>query len=192
MVATNSTMLELGTHLPDFDLYSPLQDRNYSFDDFRGSPLLVIFMCNHCPYVKYILDGLSKFARTYTPKGIQIVAINPNDIDSYPADGPEQMIKVSQHYDLNFPYLIDHTQNVAKDFKAVCTPEFFLFGKNEKLVYRGQFDSSRPRNDIAVTGEDVGNACDRLLAGMEPDRDQIPSIGCSIKWRPGATPKYAA
>ncbi len=189
MVAVNSTMLELGTPVPCFDLVSPAHERKFSYDDFRGKPLLVIFMCNHCPYVKHLLDGLSDYAREYSLLGMGIIAINSNDVEKYPADGPERMLELCRYYDLHFPYVLDSSQEVAKAFKAICTPEFFLFGSDEKLVYRGQFDDSRPRNDIPVSGKDLRAASDLLLAGGSPDLDQKPSIGCSIKWRPGQAPR---
>lgn len=191
MVAVQSTMLELGTPVPYFDLPSPALKRNFSNDDFHGKPLLVIFMCNHCPYVKHILGGLSEYAREYGLLGIDIVAINSNDAVNYPDDGPEIMLELSRRYDLSFPYLVDSAQTVARAFRAVCTPEFFLFDIDEKLVYRGQFDDSRPRNDIPVSGEDLRRASSQLLSGGAPDLDQKPSIGCSIKWLPGQEPHYA-
>lgn len=191
MAAVHSTMLELGTPVPYFNLFSPAQQRHFSYDDFRGRPLLVIFMCNHCPYVIHILDGVSEYAREFSLLGLGIIAINSNDVENYPADGPDKMLELSRYYDLSFPYLLDSTQEVAKAFKAVCTPEFFLFGGDEKLVYRGQFDDSRPRNDIAVNGNDLRQASRLLLDGGTPDAEQKPSIGCSIKWRPGQQPSYA-
>ena len=192
MAATHSNMLELGTPAPEFDLYSPRRDRRYSLDDFRGNPLLVIFMCNHCPYVQHILKGLSEFGKDYMPQGLEIVAINSNDIETYPSDGPNQMIELSNYYELDFPYLFDESQQVAKNYKAACTPEFYLFDKQLKLMYRGEFDGSRPRNEVPVTGDSLRRATDAVLAGREPDRDQVASLGCSIKWRAGEEPDYAS
>lgn len=191
MAATQSNMLELGTPAPQFDLFSPADNRRYSLDDFRGSPLLVMFICNHCPYVQHILKGLAEFGRDYIPLGLKIVAITSNDVEVYPSDDPAHMIEIVKYYQLDFPYLYDQTQQVARDYKAACTPDFFLFNDQESLVYRGEFDGARPRNDIPVSGDSLRHACDAVLAGKEPDRDQNASLGCSIKWRPGQEPDYA-
>ena len=190
MAATTSTMLELGTPAPEFNLHAPMQDRNFSLDDFRGDPLLVIFMCNHCPYVQHILKGLAAFEQDFVPRGLQIVAINSNDIEAYPSDGPKNMIELAKYYQLEFPYLLDETQQVARDYKAACTPDFFLFNQEAILDYRGEFDGSRPRNDVPVSGDSLRRATEAVLAGVEPDRDQTPSLGCSIKWRVGEEPDY--
>lgn len=176
-------MLELGTPSPDFRLLDPARGRHYQLDDFASNPLLVIFMCNHCPFVIHILKGLVEFAIQYQPRGLHIVAINSNDPEQYPADSPEKMIELVNFYRLPFAYLFDETQGVAKAFNAACTPDFFLFDNDRKLAYRGQFDGSRPRNDVPVSGADLRRATDQILQGQAPDQEQLPSLGCNIKWR---------
>lgn len=190
MVRTASTMLELGTEAPDFSL-PDVDGSMVSLSDFNdASALLVIFMCNHCPYVKHINDALVEFANEYMGKGLAIVGINSNDAQNYPDDSPERMAQVADDAGYSFPYLYDETQNVAKAYRAACTPDFFLFDASNKLVYRGQFDDSRPRNDEPVTGADLALAVDRVLAGEPVDDDQTPSMGCNIKWKPGNEPDY--
>ena len=190
MARTPSTMLELGTSAPDFHLPEPLTGKHYSLDDFRGDPLLVAFICNHCPFVLHILDGFLEFANEYIPKGLTIVAISSNSIETHPQDGPEKMAELAREKKFPFPYLYDETQQTARDYRAACTPDFYLFDKDRKLVYRGQFDSSRPESNIPVTGEDLRRAVDAVLAGKMPDREQAPSLGCNIKWKPGNEPDY--
>lgn len=188
MALTPSNMLPLGTPAPDFHL-PDTQGKIVNLDDFRNAKgLLVVFMCNHCPYVKHIRSALAQFARDYQPKGLAIVGINSNDADKYPDDSPEKMITEAREAGYVFPYLYDATQAVAKAYQAACTPDFFLFDAEQKLVYRGQFDSSRPKNDIPVTGADLRAAVDALLAGRPISADQVPSIGCNIKWKPGNEP----
>jgi thiol-disulfide isomerase/thioredoxin len=183
MTRTPSTMLALGTRAPDFalpDTYgSPV-----SRADFAGKPLLVMFICNHCPYVKHVAGELARVGRDYSGK-LGIVAISSNDANEYPEDSPEMMKleKVNRGY--NFPYLNDQTQQTARDFDAACTPDLFLFDASHKLVYRGQLDSSRPGNNIPVTGKDLRAALDALLAGRTVNPEQLPSVGCNIKWRRG-------
>jgi thiol-disulfide isomerase/thioredoxin len=160
-------------------------------NDFKSAPaLLVAFICNHCPYVKHIRTGLAEFARQYQAKGLAIVGINSNDVDEYPEDGPEQMATEAQAAGYTFPYLYDATQAVAKAYRAACTPDFFLFDGNQRLVYRGQFDESRPGNNAPVTGRDLQAACDAALAGKPLPQTQKPSAGCNIKWKSGNEPEY--
>lgn len=190
MVKTASTMLPLGTKAPDFSLVN-VDGRTVTLSDYAGAPaLLVIFMCNHCPFVKHIAPALAQFAHAYQPKGLAIVAINSNDASKYPEDSPERMIHEVEERGYPFAYLYDETQEVARAYRAACTPDFFLFDKDQRLVYRGQFDSSRPGSDIPVTGEDLKRAVDAVLAVEPVPGDQRPSIGCNIKWKEGAEPDY--
>jgi thiol-disulfide isomerase/thioredoxin len=160
-------------------------------DDLREAPaLLVMFICNHCPYVKHIRDGLAAFARDYRPRGVAVVAINSNDVAAYPDDRPEKMVAEKRSAGYEFPYLHDETQAVAKAYRAACTPDFFLFDAERRLAYRGQFDDSRPGNGRPVTGADLRAAADALLAGAAPAAEQTPSIGCNIKWKAGNAPAY--
>jgi peroxiredoxin len=175
-------MLELGTSAPDFRLAS-FDGKVTALDDFRDARgLVVAFICNHCPFVKHIRDEFARFAREYQAKGIAVVAINSNDIQAYPVDGPAGMSAEASSAGYTFPYLLDETQEVAKAYRAACTPDLFLFDAQRKLVYRGQFDDSRPGRGSA-TGADLRAACDALLDGIEMPKDQKPSIGCSIKWK---------
>jgi peroxiredoxin len=187
---TASTMLPIGTLAPDFRL-PDATGRIVARNDFKSSPaLLVAFICNHCPYVQHIRAGLAEFARQYQAKGLAIVGINSNDVDEYPEDGPEQMAAEAAAAGYTFPYLYDATQSVAKAYRAACTPDFFLFDANRRLVYRGQFDDSRPGNNAPVTGKDLRAACDAALAGRSIPATQKPSAGCNIKWRAGNEPEY--
>jgi thiol-disulfide isomerase/thioredoxin len=191
MARTPSTMLELGTPAPDFRLPDP-SGRVFARDDFSpDEPLLVMFLCNHCPYVKHIRDGLARFGRDYAGRGLGMVAINSNDVSAYPDDRPEKMAEEARDAGWVFPYLYDESQAVAKAYHAACTPDFFLFDRGRKLVYRGQFDGSRPANDVPVTGRDLRAAADAVLAGRGVAPEQRPSLGCNIKWRPGNEPAYA-
>ena len=190
MSLTPSTMLPLGSPAPDFNL-PDAKGNLVSMSDFKDAPaLLVVFMCNHCPYVKHVRPVMVPLVQEYQKKGVAVVAINSNDSKSYPDDGPEKMSKDQKEYDYTFPYLIDESQLVAKAFRAACTPDFFLFDKNKKLIYRGQMDSSRPGNDVQVTGEDLRRALDAVLEGRSIDENQKPSMGCNIKWKPGNEPDY--
>jgi peroxiredoxin len=190
MVKTASTMLPLGTKAPDFSLVN-VDGRTVSLSEFDGSPaLLVIFMCNHCPFVKHIASELARLGHDYQPRGVAIVGISSNDVSGFPADSPEQMIHEAELQGYSFAYLYDETQEVANAYKAACTPDFFLFDGKQKLVYRGQFDASRPGNGIPVTGADLRRAIDMVLAGQTVPRDQSPSIGCNIKWKKGGEPDY--
>jgi peroxiredoxin len=185
MALTASTMeMELGLAAPDFALTDVVSGKRVRRDDFRDQKaLLVVFMCAHCPYVKHIEKGLAALGIDYAGKPMRIVAISSNDVDNYPDDNPEGLKQQAESQGFRFPYLYDETQSVAKDFKAACTPDFFLFDGDFKLVYRGEFDSSRPGNTVPVTGESLRNAIDAVLAGKVPDADQRPSIGCNIKWK---------
>jgi peroxiredoxin len=192
MARTPSTMLPLGTKAPDFSLVN-VDGRTVSLADFSKSPaLLVIFMCNHCPFVKHLADPLARFTAEYMEKGVAVVGINSNDVANYPADSPEQMVREAEERGYRFPYLYDETQEVAKAYRAACTPDFFLFDRDRRLVYRGQFDDSRPDNGKPITGADLRAAVDAVLAGKEPSEQQRPSIGCNIKWKPGNEPDYFA
>ena len=190
MTMTPSTMLQLGTKLPSFQL--PDVDNNLvSTAQFQESPcLLVVFLCPHCPFVRHIRNDFARFAREYQAKGLPIIAINSNDNIAFPDDTPEGMAKEIAQAGYTFPYLIDETQDVAKAFRAACTPDFFLFDRNHQLVYRGQFDDSRPSNRIPITGSDLRAAADAVLSGVVPSLDQKPSIGCNIKWKVGNEPEY--
>ncbi len=191
MASVNSTMLELGSKAPDFNLKDTISGKNYSLAGFKGNnALLVMFICNHCPYVKNIKKGLVEFASDYMPKGVGIVAISSNDAGNYPEDSPEKMKEDGEKHGYPFPYLYDETQEVAKKYQAACTPDLFLFDENHELVYRGQFDESRPKNDKPVTGKDLRQAADALLAGEPVPEEQVPSIGCNIKWKKGNEPDY--
>jgi peroxiredoxin len=188
MARTSSTMLELGTPAPGFEL-PDFDGRYHRLDDYAQSPaLLVAFICNHCPFVRHMRDEFAEFAREYAGRGLAIVAINSNDLDAYPQDGPDVMREEARSLGYTFPYLIDSTQAVAMAYRAACTPDFFLFDARHRLVYRGQFDDSRPGNDVGVTGADLKRAVDAVLAGQSPSPEQRPSVGCNIKWRPGNAP----
>jgi peroxiredoxin len=184
MARTESTMLELGTKAPEFTLPDVVSDKTVRLDDFRGSKaLLVMFICAHCPYVKHIEKTLGKLGADYTGKPLGIVAISSNDAITYSADNPEGLKIQAKANAFTFPYLYDESQAVAHSYKAACTPDFFLFDKDFRLVYRGQYDSSRPGNGVPVTGEDLRAAIDTVLAGKPVSPDQRPSIGCNIKWK---------
>ncbi len=188
MTLTPSIMAELGTAAPDFVL-PDTQGRTVRRNDFAGAPgLLVIFMCNHCPYVKHIREVLASFAKEYQDKGIAIVGINSNDASSHPQDSFQNMVLEKERFGYTFPYLHDETQSVAKAYDAACTPDFFLYDGAGRLFYRGQFDDSRPGNNVPVTGNDLRAAADALLEGREPPGHQKPSVGCNIKWKPGNAP----
>jgi len=185
MAATPSTMLDLGTPCPGFSLPDP-SGRIVSRDDFADAKaLLVMFICNHCPFVKHIANELAALGRDYQKRGVAIVAVNSNDVKNYPDDRPGLMARESKTRGYTFPYLFDETQKVAQAFHAACTPDFFLFDGDRKLVYRGQLDDSRPKNDSPVTGRDLRAALDAVLAGEEVSSDQTPSNGCNIKRIPG-------
>ena len=182
-------MLPLGTAAPDFRL-PDTGGKTVSLADFKGKPLVVAFICNHCPYVKHLRAGLAQFARDYQPKGVAIVGINSNDAANYPDDSPAKMKDEAKSAGYLFPYLYDESQAVAKAYRAACTPDFYLFEKNHRLVYRGQFDDSRPGNGLPITGKDVRAALDAVLSGKPDSSNQKASIGCNIKWKSGNEPDY--
>jgi peroxiredoxin len=191
MSLTPSTMLPLGTQAPGFRL-SDTDGKTVALDDFRDAPaLLVAFICNHCPYVKHIRHQLAALAGDYQRRGVAVVGINSNDAAKYPDDRPEMMVREKAEVGSTFPYLYDESQEVAKAYKAACTPDFYVFDKDRKLAYRGQLDGSRPGNAIPVTGKDLRAALDAVLAGRPVADDQRPSIGCNIKWKRGNAPDYA-
>ncbi len=192
MALTPSTMLPLGTKAPNFSLTDVVTGRMVHLADFAGKPaVVVLFICNHCPYVQHIRKGLAEFARDYAPRGVGVVAINSNDTESHPADSPSKMKAEAAAVGYTFPYLFDEAQEVARAYRAACTPDIFVFDSRMELAYRGQFDDSRPGNGKPVTGADLRRACDALLAGRNPDSQQRASMGCNIKWRPGREPDYA-
>lgn len=190
MVQTLSTMLALGTPALDFALPDP-NGRVISLRDFGDAPVLVvIFMCNHCPFVKHVKPQLSGFAREYQAHGVAVVGVNSNDASEFPDDSPAKMLDDIAAFGYAFPYLVDARQSVARAYRAACTPDFFVFNQDRRLAYRGQFDASRPKNDVPVTGADLRAAVDALLDGRPVDQNQIPSIGCNIKWIAGNAPDY--
>ncbi len=192
MVETASTMTELGTEAPDFRL-PDTAGNEVSLKDFKDAPaLLVMFICNHCPFVKHIRSELARFAREYRQRGVAIVGINANNPETHPQDSPERMVEEVRQVGYVFSYLFDDTQETAKAYGAACTPDFFLFDRDRKLTYRGQFDDSRPGNPRPVTGEDLRRAANAVLAGEPVREDQKPSIGCNIKWKAGNEPAYFA
>jgi len=186
MSLQESTMLELGTPAPEFELIDVVSGKKKGLQDVKGPKgTLVVFICNHCPYVIHIQEKWVELVHQYDEVGISTVAISSNDVENYPADRPEKMKERAEELGMDFPYLYDETQEVAKAYKAECTPDFFLFDENMQLVYRGQFDGSRPGNDVPVTGEALKNALDKLLEGRSiPEDQQRPSAGCGIKWKP--------
>ncbi len=184
MSATPSTMLDLGTKAPGFNLVDTISGRTVNLNEIKSSKATVImFICNHCPYVKHVNPELVNLALDYIPEGITFVAISSNDIVNYPEDSPERMKEFAKESGYPFPYLFDETQEVAKSYKAACTPDFYIFDKNMELVYRGQLDDSRPGNSIPVTGKDIRNALKNILENKPVDKNQKPSIGCNIKWK---------
>ena len=192
-MATSSTMTPLGTRASEFALPEPLTGKTVTFADFADrDALLVMFICYHCPYVQHLQHGLSDLGRDYEGSRLGIVAISSNDVTSHPTDGPDQMALDAKELDFRFPYLYDESQEVAKAYGAVCTPDFFLFDADRSLVYRGRFDETRPNMPGKVTGRDLRAAIDAVLAGEALAADQYPSMGCSIKWKPGNAPAYAS
>lgn len=190
MVRTPSTMLPLGTAAPDFFLPN-VDGRTVTLDDVAGPRgTVMMFICNHCPFVKHVADHLAALGQDYMPQGIGFAAVSSNDVSSHPADSPEQMVHEAEERGYPFPYLYDETQEVAKAYHAACTPDFYLFGPDRTLVYRGQLDGSRPGNGVPVTGADLRAAIDALLAGAAPRAEQRPSLGCNIKWKAGSEPDY--
>ncbi len=191
MSATASTMLPLATKAPDFSL-PDAKGKMVSLSDFdEAEALVVVFICNHCPFVKHIIDDLVGLAKDYQKQGVAFVAINSNDVETYPDDRPEMMAKLAKQKGFTFPYLYDETQKVAKIYHAACTPDFFVFNENRELVYRGQMDDSRPGNGVPITGADLSVALDAILEGSPVPETQKPSMGCNIKWKAGNEPDYA-
>jgi len=189
MVRTASTMLELGTPAPEFAL-SDTEGCGVSLSDFSGrEALMVMFICTHCPFVIHLQGCLASLCETFQGRGVAVVGINSNDVANYPQDSPENMKLQKAEIGFTFPYLFDETQEIAKAYHAACTPDFFVFDGNRQLVYRGQMDGSRPGNDLAVTGDDLREALDAVLAGRPPLDPQRPSLGCNIKWKPGNEPR---
>jgi peroxiredoxin len=190
MVQTASTMLRLGTPAPGFSL-PDTDGKEVSLADFADAPaLLVVFMCNHCPYVKHVAAGLAQLAKDYQKRGVAVVGISANDVDTHPDDSPAKMAEEVKLRGYTFPYLYDATQEVAKAYQAACTPDFYVFDGERKLVYRGQMDGSRPGSDVPVTGQDLRAALDAVLAGQAISGNQRASLGCNIKWKPGNEPEY--
>ena len=184
MSDTPSTMLELGTKAPDFNLPDTVSGKILSLQDLKSDiATVVMFICNHCPFVKNVREGLVELANDFIPGGISFIAISSNDVTAYPQDGPEQMQEVATQMGYPFPYLYDETQSAAKAYHAACTPDFYIFDKNLSLVYRGQMDDSRPGNGIPVTGKDIRRALNNIIADIPVDGDQKPSLGCNIKWK---------
>jgi peroxiredoxin len=191
MALTPSTMLPLGTSAPAFSLPDATTGKTVSIADFQNAPgLLVMFICNHCPYVKHVRSGLAQLVKDYQAKGVVAVGISANDAQAYPDDSPAKMALEAKDASYTFPYLYDESQAVARAYQAACTPDFFLFDREKRLVYRGQLDDSRPGNGIPVTGKDLRAALDAVLAGKPVAKDQKASIGCNIKWKAGSEPKY--
>lgn len=191
MARTPSNMIEIGTKAPDFTLIEPINNTQKSLSDYAEKPLLVVFSCNHCPYVLHILEHFVTYTNDMMSKGLSVVMINANDVENYEDDSPEKMIDLINQYGFKFSYLYDASQNTAKAYQAACTPDFFLFNDQHSLVYRGQFDSSRPRNDDAVTGADLRQATEALLSNQTIEENQLASLGCNIKWKDGNAPGYS-
>lgn len=183
-------MLELGIRAPDFDLPDPLTGRSVALSNYQDKPLLIVFSCNHCPYVLHILKSFAEFTQEVQASGLSIVMINSNDIENFPDDSPAKMVDLAKKYQFDFPYLYDESQQVALAYRAACTPDFFLFDSEHRLVYRGQYDTSRPGNNEEVTGIDIKSASHALLQDKAISAEQIPSVGCNIKWRSGNEPNY--
>jgi peroxiredoxin len=184
MARTPSNMLALGTKAPDFALPNTIDNKTYSFDNISGTNgTVVMFICNHCPYVIHVMDGITALAKDYQNRGIGFIAISSNDVVNYPDDDPTLMKETAKKYGFSFPYLYDETQDVAKAYDAACTPDFYLFDSKKTLVYRGQMDSSRPKNELPVTGKDLRMALDAMLSEKTIDTLQKPSLGCNIKWK---------
>ena len=190
MVKVNSTMLPLGTQAPSFSLYDP-EGNLFTLDhSSKSNAFLVMFICNHCPFVHHIRKELARLANDYIKRDVSIIAINSNDYETHPGDSPEKMKDEIIEWGYNFPYLVDEDQSVAIAYQASCTPDFFLFDSQQQLVYRGQLDGGRPSNDIPVNGRDIRAALDTLLAGDDVSEEQVPSVGCNIKWKPNNSPEW--
>lgn len=190
MVSVTSTMLPLGTPLPEFSLPDADGGVHSTADAAEAPGLLVAFVSNHCPYVKHVAPELGRLTAKWMDAGLAVLAVNSNDVEAYPEDGPEPMKEFAKVSGWTFPYLIDESQEVARTYRAACTPDFFLFDRDRRLVYRGRLDGSRPNSGVPVTGEDLGRAVDAVLAGQPVPDDQLPSMGCNIKWKPGNEPAW--
>jgi peroxiredoxin len=190
MVQTPSTMMPIGSKAPDFRLREPATEKTWTLGDFHAPALVVMFICNHCPFVVHVKDEITRLARDYAHKGVDFVAINSNSVESHPQDGPKHMAEMVRELGWKFPFVFDDTQAVAKAYRAACTPDFFVFDAERKLFYRGQLDDSRPSNGKPVDGADLRAALDAALAGRPLTAEQKPSIGCNIKWKPGNEPDY--
>ncbi len=189
-MAIANAEVPLGTPAPDFALRDVRTGKLVRKADYRGKPLLVVFMCNHCPYVRHVEEKLAEVANRLLDRGVGVVAISANDPEAYPDDAPERLAEQAERLGMRFPYLFDETQEVAKAYRAVTTPDLFLFDRDHRLFYRGRFDAARPKQPTPVTGEDLQNAVERLLRGEARPEPQYPSVGCSIKWKPGNQPDY--
>ena len=191
MALVASTMLALGTEAPDFALPEPATGETVPRARFDGAPgLLVVFLSNHCPFVKHLADHFAGLAAEYQTRGVAVVGINANDVATHPDDSPEKMVDEVTRRGYTFPYLFDESQDVAKAYRAACTPDFFLFDAGRRLVYRGQYDASRPSLEMPVTGEDLRAALEAVLGGGAPGEEQVPSVGCNIKWKAGEEPGW--
>lgn len=191
MARTPSQMIDLGTEAPNFSLPDVVSGNHVSLDNYPDAKgFMIAFICNHCPFVQLIRHEFARYGREYSDKGIAVIAINSNDIQAHPEDGPDAMRDDARRFGYKFPYCLDEDQSVAKTYQAACTPDLYLFDANRKLVYRGQFDGARPGNDTPVTGADLRAATDALLAGQAIPADQKASLGCNIKWKPGNAPDY--
>ena len=191
MAATPSTMRSLGTLAPDFNLRN-VDGSTVSREQFSGTPLLVAFICNHCPFVRHVIDRFVEEAKAYQDRGVAVVAVNANDVDNYPEDSPEHMRDFARERGFSFPYLHDEDQSVAQAYQAACTPDFFLFDAEHKLFYRGQFDAARPGNEEPITGADLTAAVEAVVSGAQAPKPQKPSMGCNIKWKPGNEPAFTS
>ncbi|NMM50089.1 thioredoxin family protein [Marinigracilibium pacificum] len=190
MALTPTKNIPLGFNAPDFELQDTITGKTFSLNDLRGSKATVVaFICNHCPYVIHIREKLVEIADKYEVEGINFIAINSNDIEKYPEDSPEKMKELATALNFPFPYLFDESQEVAKKYDAACTPDFSVFDENLLCIYRGRFDESRPGNDIPVTGDDLSEVLEAVLSGDDVSQEQLPSMGCNIKWKPGNEPK---
>ncbi len=191
MAAVHSTMQALDSAAPSFDLPDTrAENSRVSLDDLRTKPMLVMFICNHCPYVIHIAERMTAVANDALKKGFAVVAISANDVENYPQDGPEAMAEFAAHYGFNFPYLYDQSQTVAKEYGAACTPDFYVFNADHRLKYRGQLDGARPGSPVEVTGSELSAAINAVYSGTPVNKEQIPSIGCNIKWKAGNEPDY--
>jgi peroxiredoxin len=191
MARTNSNMLPLGTKLPDFTVTDTVTGAAVTSESLRDAVALVAILCNHCPFVKHVQKGFADLAREYVDRGIRVIGVSPNDAEAFPQDGPVAMAEEACRAGYVFPYCFDETQALAKALHAACTPEFYVFDREGALVYRGQLDDSRPENGLPVTGADLRAALDAALSGRRPSDDQRPSVGCSIKWKPGNAPTWS-